>query len=83
VPGFEFECVPPLCEVDWKFRRRDLLQYAALRQGPLSESSLFQFGAFIRTGLEPPPPQGTGAPAKRPDVQVVFGTTDEDSNGKR
>ncbi|XP_034242717.1 glucose dehydrogenase [FAD, quinone]-like [Thrips palmi] len=83
VPGLEFECAPPLCEVDWKLRRRDLLQYAALRQGPLSETSLVQIGAFLRTGLDPPPPEGTGKPAKQPDVQVVFMGVDEDSNGTR
>lgn len=81
VDGVEYECVPPLCDVDWASRLQDLDDYGANRKGPLSAAGMTQLAAFIRTDLDPPPPEG--APLKQPDLQMGFLNTVEDGNGTR
>ncbi|KAK3908261.1 Glucose dehydrogenase [FAD, quinone] [Frankliniella fusca] len=81
--GLEFACGPPLCVVDWVSRRRDLAQYRRARDGPLAEALGLQYSAFLRTELQPAPPNGTGPPAKQPDLQLLFPATLELDNGAR
>ncbi|XP_052130163.1 glucose dehydrogenase [FAD, quinone]-like isoform X1 [Frankliniella occidentalis] len=81
--GLEFSCGPPLCVVDAASRRRDLALYRRSRRGPLAEGQALQYGAFLRTNLDPPAPAGAGPPAKQPDLQILFlGALDMD-NGAR
>ncbi|KAJ1519790.1 hypothetical protein ONE63_005043 [Megalurothrips usitatus] len=75
----EYECAPPLCNVDWAHHLKDLAEYKAARRGPLSAAGLLQLAAFIRTDLDPPP---QGGPAKQPDLQIAF-TNIIDDNGTR
>ncbi|KAJ1527516.1 hypothetical protein ONE63_007487 [Megalurothrips usitatus] len=73
--GLEYEC--PGCAVDWPAHRRDLYKYLLLRRGPLAETGMLQFTAFVRSGVQPEP-----ADADQPDLQMLFvGATTE--NGTR
>ncbi|XP_052125584.1 glucose dehydrogenase [FAD, quinone]-like [Frankliniella occidentalis] len=57
--------------------------YATTRTGPLAEGIGLQYSAFFRTDLDPPPPAGTGPPAKQPDLQILFLANLEMENGGR
>lgn len=78
--GLTFDCSPPLCESDWERRVEDLQRYDRHHDGPLSATP-GQLTAFLRTGVDPPPPLGQGPPAGQPDLQIMVSGSRRDPNG--
>lgn len=78
--GLTFDCDPAMCNATWERRLQDLERYDRDRDGPLSATP-GQVTAFLRTGVDPPPPLGSGAPAKQPDLQIMVSGSRNDPDG--
>ncbi|XP_034243155.1 glucose dehydrogenase [FAD, quinone]-like [Thrips palmi] len=78
--GLVFDCDASLCVSDWEHRVDDLEEYDRHRNGTLSATP-GQITAFVRTGVDPPPPLGRGRPAKQPDLQIMVSGSRNDPNG--